>query len=68
MQHGCEPRQQRTAEQLELFGIPGSNSAGLAPGLEALPPHTRAELTTLMIRLILEHVHGHGATAIKAAP
>jgi hypothetical protein len=64
MQHGCEPRQQRTAEQLELFGIPGSNSAGL----EALPPHTRAELTTLMIRLILEHVHGHGATAIKAAP
>ncbi len=52
MRHGREPRQPRTAKQLDLFGIPGSRSAGLAPGWEALPPHARAELTTLMIRLI----------------
>jgi hypothetical protein len=67
MRHGREPRQPRTAKQLDLFGIPGSCSAGLALGWEALPPHARAELTTLMIRLILEHAHGHGATAVKAA-
>jgi len=60
----CRPG---TNEQLDLFGPPGSRSTGRTPAWEALPAHARAELTTLMIRLILEHARSRGATAVEAA-
>lgn len=67
MRHGGDRHRPRTAEQLDLFGIPIRNSIGSTPAWEALPSHARAELTVLMIRLILEHAHSPSATVIEAA-
>ena len=46
---------------------PASRSPGWAPAWEALPAQARAELTALMIRLILDHARSHPATAVKGA-
>jgi hypothetical protein len=48
--------QHRSAgEQFDLFRLPGSNGRRQPPAWEALPPQTRATLTDLMTRLILDH-------------
>lgn len=53
------------AEQRDLFGMPACRSAGWTPAWEALPAQARTELTTLMIRLLVEHARGRGATATE---
>ena len=67
MRHVRERHRARTAEQFDLFGAPASSPLRWAPAWEALPPHARAELTTLMVRLILEHAQSQGAVATEAA-
>jgi hypothetical protein len=44
--------------QLELFANPVVRSALRIPDWQTLPTGTRQALTTLMVRLILEHIHG----------
>jgi hypothetical protein len=46
--------------------MPARRSTSWTPAWEALPAQARTELTTLMIRLLLEHAHGRGATATEA--
>ena len=67
MRHVREGHRPRTAEQLSLFSLPTGRSVGQNPAWDALPPHARAELTALMVRLVLEHADRHGVTEIEAA-
>jgi hypothetical protein len=48
-------RQQRAGKQFELFASTEGNKAEQAPGWDVLPEQTRAVLTALMARLILDH-------------
>ncbi len=48
-------------EQFDLFRLPGSGSTRQPPAWEALPPQTRATLTELIMRLILDHGQDHCA-------
>jgi len=66
MRHDRAHYRPGTAAQFDLFGPPESRSMGQNPAWEALPAHVRAELTALMVRLILEHARSAGATAIGA--
>ena len=48
--------QHRSAgEQFDLFRLPCGDCARQRPAWEALPPQTRATLTDLMTRLLLDH-------------
>ena len=64
MRHTRERHRRRTVEQQDLFGASPSRSGEGSPAWEALPAQARAELTTLMIRLIVEYAHACTATAI----
>lgn len=44
-----------TGEQFDLFRRPGSGSTRQPPAWEAFPPQTRATLTELITRPILDH-------------
>ncbi len=60
-------RRHRTGagEQRDLFGMPARRSTSWSPAWEALPAQARTELTTLMIRLLVEHARGRGAAATE---
>jgi hypothetical protein len=49
---------QSKMHQLDLFAQPVVASAMPVPDLRTLPATTRQALTTLIARLILEHMHG----------
>ena len=51
------PRQPKTC-QFELFSNPLDVETTQTPQWPALPAETRRMLTTLMVRLILDHVDG----------
>jgi len=52
---------------MDLFGSPSLTSQMKAPAWRDLPAETRAALTTLMARLILEHAKaGETAAEIEA--
>ena len=51
--HLCDPR--GGPGQIDLFSPVGWDEAAGTPGWADLPQETRATLTRLMVRLILEH-------------
>lgn len=53
-------RQPKTC-QFELFSYPHDVETTQTPQWQALPAETRRMLTTLMVRLILDHVDGERA-------
>lgn len=48
----------RQSQQIDLFGDERQGALAPAPTWQELPVETRAALTNLMARLILEHVQG----------
>jgi len=48
----------RQSQQIDLFGDERQGALAAAPTWQELPMETRAALTNLMARLILEHVQG----------
>jgi hypothetical protein len=49
---------QSLTHQFDLFAPPVGDGATPAPDWRTLPAATRQALTTLIARLILEHMHG----------
>ncbi len=52
--------------QFELFSNPHDAKMAQTPQWQALPAETRRTLTTLMVRLILDHVDGARAPEREA--
>jgi hypothetical protein len=44
--------------QLDLFSNPSASVIAQAPQWQSLPPPTRQALTSLIVRLLLEHING----------
>jgi hypothetical protein len=53
---------QSLTHQFDLFAPPVGDGATPAPDWRTLPAATRQALTTLIARLILEHMHGGSRT------
>ena len=60
------PRQP-TTYQFDLFSKPHDAETAQTPQWQALPAGTRRTLTTLMVRLILDHVDGERAAQREGA-
>jgi hypothetical protein len=60
------PRKPKTC-QLDLFSNPFDAETAQTPPWQALPAGTRRTLTTLMVRLILDHVDGAHAAQREEA-
>jgi hypothetical protein len=42
--------------QLDLFSTPSASGTAQTPRWQSLPPSTRQALTSLIVRLLLEHI------------
>lgn len=52
------PRSKPTTYQFDLFSTPTGTEMMPTPQWQALPAETRRSVTTLMVRLILDHLDG----------
>lgn len=60
------PRQLKTC-QFDLFSNPHALDTAQTPQWQALPSEARRALTKLIVRLILDHVDGGGASGRQEA-
>ena len=58
-------RNQAGSVQIELLGVPDCVSPPQNPAWEALPSQTRAALTDLMTRLLLDHARNDRPPAAR---
>ncbi len=58
MRHQYSAHQHLQRKQYDLFTKPVGDGVAPGPEWQTLPAETRQALTTLMVRLILGHVHG----------
>jgi hypothetical protein len=62
----CTEDRRRPAEQIELFGDERPAALIDIPAWQDLPAGTQAVLTSLMVRLILDHAETHPAGPVAA--
>jgi hypothetical protein len=63
----CTEGQRGPTQQIELFGDEGLGAQIALPAWQSLPAVTQAVLTSLMTRLILDHVEARRAGSVAEA-